>query len=156
VTNTRLDAGRKTLVTYAYEVTVSAGDCFYTVRGTTADGVLLLVQALQEGEPKSTDGAIFPDISELDRKFGAVRMSAAFKEPGPWYPDDSGEWVETARDETTVPMALTGREAVQTLTRHERLWQAFDDHIYPKSATADWDICRQWPDGIVAYKVVKP
>ena len=151
MTNTRLDAWRKTPVTYAYELVFPN----YTIRGNDPDGVLLLVQALQEGEPKSTDGAIFPDISELDRKFGAVRMSAAFKEPVPWYPDDSGEWVEVPDDLMEPPHGVDSYTEVEVLKRVERRRKNYAPG-YVGAGSWNWSHAPTDEARIVAYKVVKP
>lgn len=70
----------------------------------------------------------------------------------PWYPDDSGEWVEVPDDCVDCPVPHTTR--VQFLYAKERKAETFND----QSAVAGdicWDARPHDPYRIVAYKVVK-
>lgn len=88
----------------------------------------------------------------------AAALDPVTPEPAPstpWYPDDSGEWVEVPEAITTWPPGLNGSELVDVLMRGER------DH---KGWSTDSDLAWSWdwahpcchPSRIVAYKVVKP
>lgn len=64
----------------------------------------------------------------------------------PWYPDDSGEWVETYGKK---PQNLSDYTSIEVLNRTERYAQDYQPSIYQ---------CHQWNESwshIVAYKLVK-
>jgi hypothetical protein len=89
--------------------------------------------------------------AELTRIQGAIAelRVAKYGEPDPWYPDDSGEWVEWPGGDRPV----SKHTLVEILCESERALQSFHPQgfeagIYCWSAGAT--------DRIVAYKVVKP
>lgn len=73
----------------------------------------------------------------------------------PWYPDDSGEWVEVPEDLMEMPAELCDKQTIEILYLQER-------------KNKDWMQCADEPDSwgwsetsgknyrIVAYKVAKP
>lgn len=71
----------------------------------------------------------------------------------PWYPDDSGEWVEIPDDCVTCPVLAD--TVVETLLRNERQnkrwtpWRGIAAGFY-------WDHKATEGERIVAYKMVKP
>lgn len=75
----------------------------------------------------------------------------------PWYPDDSGEWVEVPDDLRNMPSELASYDVIVVLLWHERKYQR-GYSPYRKGAAGSW----YWKNGrnrdgrIVAYKVVKP
>ena len=112
-----------------YEVKFQLGDAQYTVRGPDIDGVLALIQGVQRADA-------------LDRQWVDPRKDL---EPTPWYPDDSGEWVEGHPRDLPPETVMSGwlfdteREG-KNYIGSIGLWHARD---LPSKA-------------IVAYKVVKP
>lgn len=72
----------------------------------------------------------------------------------PWYPDDSGEWVEVPEDLAEMPAALSSETLIEGLTRYER-----DEQVYSKSQAKArkwaWTAFPHFDNRIVAYKVVK-
>ena len=101
-------------------------------------------------------------IAELEAELAALKAPAPTpSNPGelepatPWYPDDSGEWVEVPEDLEAWPPGLDGSELIEVLMRGERDYKGW---------TPDSDLAPRWdwahPPGhrsrIVAYKVVKP
>lgn len=73
----------------------------------------------------------------------------------PWYPDDSGEWVEVPDDLMGPPAGLKAHDLVETLLRDER-----DRRSHTKGANSvdlwQWNIAPKRNHRIVAYKKVKP
>ncbi|UIS65511.1 hypothetical protein [Acidovorax phage AP1] len=103
-----------------------------------------------------------PRIAELEAELAALKApapilsnSAELEPATPWYPDDSGEWVEVPEDLEAWPPGLDGSELIEVLMRGERDYKGW---------TPDSDLAPRWdwahPPGhrsrIVAYKVVKP
>lgn len=72
----------------------------------------------------------------------------------PWYPDDSGEWVEVPEDLIEMPARLSPRTVVAVLTENER---ELHSYIRTEGEAGDWAWCAIPNLGhrIVAYKVVK-
>ena len=75
-----------------------------------------------------------------------------FTADAPWYPDDSGEWVEVPGCLTNCP--VPSNVEVEVLSRSER-----DEQIFYKGSKRagqwEWDKPTYLPSRIVAYKVVK-
>ena len=117
--------------------------------------------------PVNADGD--PDVGSIHANIRALKAElAAAKAPAPipsnsgeldpstpWYPDDSGEWVEVPEDLMEMPAALSFETKIEGLQLRERLSQ---DHITPATKAGNWywkyDSDHMWR--IVAYKVVKP
>lgn len=119
-----------------YEVQFRIGNVSYTVRGSDTDGVLSLIERLQ-GDP-------------LGRTYIDPRKD---HESTPWYPDDSGEWVEVPNDCMTSPVSAgTEVEVLLRRERHEKSWTPC------RGSAADfyWKLLENDDIRIVAYKVVKP
>lgn len=74
----------------------------------------------------------------------------------PWYPDDSGEWVEVPEDLVMrlCPPGLRGNEMVTVLSRGERERRDWKEST-EFAPVWDWDRPAGDPSRIVAYKVVK-
>ena len=72
------------------------------------------------------------------------------KQVEPWYPDDSGEWIEFKADKQNVNPA-NGQLCVEVLTSFER-----EDKFYHKEIGRDdcFDWSGDMEDHIVAYKIV--
>lgn len=73
--------------------------------------------------------------------------------PAPWYPDDSGEWVEVPDDCTVCP--LPDGTFAHYLLRGEREGKDYADYSNPADELC-WDLEPEDTCRIVAYKVVKP
>ena len=75
-------------------------------------------------------------------------------EETPWYPDDSGEWVEIPDDHMTPPGSLSPDTFVEVLRKSERETKGYESwsakHSYWVWNHGPHEGCR-----IVAYKVVK-
>ena len=112
-----------------YEVHFQLADAQYTVRGPDIDGVLALIQGVQRADA-------------LDRQWVDPRKDP---EPTPWYPDDSGEWMEGHPRDLPPDTLMAG-----WLFMAER---DAKNYTIPESGWAAKELTN--PD-IVAYKVVKP
>ncbi len=101
-------------------------------------------------------------IAELEAELAALKApapipsnSAELDPATPWYPDDSGEWVEVPEDLMQIPDELEGSEMVDVLMSGERCrknWGTGHDQAW----YWDWSIPLRGHARIVAYKVVKP
>lgn len=101
--------------------------------------------------------------AELERVKGALQRDDALgrawvdprkdSEPTPWYPDDSGEWVEVAADSTEPPVA----EAVliDYLLLGERARKGYTPAM-ENAGALNWTFEANDSARIVAYKVVEP
>lgn len=73
----------------------------------------------------------------------------------PWYPDDSGEWVEVPEDLMEMPANVGRNSLLEVLFQHER-----DDkgrlECKDLARWCKWDMPAGKGGRIVAYKVVKP
>ena len=117
--------------------------------------------------PVNADGD--PDVGNIHANIRALKAElAAAKAPAPippnstelepstpWYPDDSGEWVEVPEDLVGRPAALPPETRIEVLLHDDR-----KEHAY-KACTAMaknwmWAISPGMGGRIVAYKVVKP
>ena len=159
-----------------YEVQFQVGTAEYTVRGPDIDGVLRLIQGVQ-GVGRVPEPSHDPH-AELRKTWapGQRWQTRIFRngvwgewsdaissgplwlpqqeyrrhpDDTPWYPDDSGDWVEWPGGDCPV----SKHTRVDILCESERALQSFhpqgfEDDIYCWSAGAT--------DRIVAYKVVKP
>lgn len=88
----------------------------------------------------------------------AAALDPVTPEPAPsppWYPDDSGEWVEVPQDLMEMPAIFAGDEVVEVVTQGERDLKRV---IVVQRRINGWDWFRHpgAPERIVAYKVVKP
>lgn len=83
----------------------------------------------------------------------AIFHSFPPSENAPWYPDDSGEWVEVPDYFVVSPVsACTVVEVLLQHERHEKSWKSF-----PRAAGVfSWRRLSDSYASIVAYKVVKP
>lgn len=113
-------------------------------------------QAL-EGEKTSISIAVDTNDlhAELTRIQGAIAelRVAKYGGPTPWYPDDSGEWVEVSDDCTACP--IPDGTFVHYLLRSEREGKDYADYSNPADEL-NWDLEPGEDGRIVAYKVVKP
>lgn len=109
----------------------------------------------------STLRAQYNRIAELEAELAAAKAptsnSGSLPEmpSTPWYPDDSGEWVEVPEELMEMPDELFDKQTIEILYLQER-------------KNKDWAQCPDEPDSwgwdetsgkgyrIVAYKVVKP
>ena len=83
----------------------------------------------------------------------AIFHSFPPSENAPWYPDDSGEWVEVPDYFVVSPVsACTVVEVLLQHERHEKSWTPWRGI----AAGFDWDHNATESGRIVAYKVVKP
>lgn len=107
----------------------------------------------------TTGGRFSIPLSDIDltKIPGFVIQGSSVKyveedEQTPWYPDNSGEWVEHTTGFQPVP-SLT---RVEVLIRSEREQKDYNKAIDVVLAY-NWDVERCYPDGgdIVAYKIVK-
>lgn len=89
---------------------------------------------------------------KVGRATGCVNLADVVKDT-PWYPDDSGEWVEVPDDCTVCP--LPDGTFVHYLLRIEREGKDYADYSSP-AAELCWDLEPEDTCRIVAYKVVKP
>jgi hypothetical protein len=91
-------------------------------------------------------------VPDADRATGRVNLAEVVKDT-PWYPDDSGEWVEVPDDCTVCPLPTTS--IIEILWLEERAAKKWR----PSPAIARGFHWNEPPDSdqrIVAYKVVKP
>ena len=74
----------------------------------------------------------------------------------PWYPDDSGGWVEVPDDLMGMPPELNSADLVEVLLREERTQRG--DYQRGTLPAREWAWAHVATDGarVVAYKVVKP
>jgi len=75
-------------------------------------------------------------------------------EETPWYPDDSGEWVEIPDDCLVPPEHLKPDTVVAVLQRMERDDKEYDQ-MHKEVDYWHWDLTETDCGRIVAYKVVK-
>ena len=75
-------------------------------------------------------------------------------EETPWYPDDSGLWVEVPDDCVSLPKELDADTPIHVLCRHERDTESWDDET-DCAANYTWSFGQANPCRIVAYKVVE-
>lgn len=88
----------------------------------------------------------------------AAALGSVTPEPAPstpWYPDDSGEWVEVPEDLMEMPIGLKARTLVSVLFREERQRKSWASVSHSASAVL-WIMPASCHTRIVAYKVVKP
>lgn len=76
-------------------------------------------------------------------------------EEKPWYPDDSGEWVELPDKLSTMPPELTVATRINVLTNSDRAGKKWTFVLIP-AGHWNWTISAGAPGHIVAYKVIKP
>lgn len=97
----------------------------------------------------SQRGQIVDPDGVLARQMAADGRDA---QPKPWYPDDSGEWVEVPEDCMTCP--VPPKTEIDYLLRHERVSKRWGEDTR-EAGKLSWE----WPSDtgprIVAYKVVK-
>lgn len=93
--------------------------------------------------------------AELTRIQGAIAelRVAKYGEPTPWYPDDSGEWVEVPDDRRTCP--LPPATPIDVLCRKERVNKKWNT-CAGFAGGFEWNVPPESSPRIVAYKVVKP
>lgn len=119
--------------------------------------LLALTWQAPEGEKTSISTAVDTNDlrAELTRIQGAIAelKVAKYGEPTPWYPDDSGEWVEVPDDCTVCP--LPDGTFVHYLLRSEREGKDYAAYSNPADEL-NWDLEPEENGRIVAYKVVKP
>lgn len=100
-------------------------------------------------------------IAELEAELAAAKAptsnSGSLPEmpATPWYPDDSGEWVEVPEDLMEMPTGLKARTLVSVLFREERQRKSWASVSHSASAVL-WIMPASCHTRIVAYKVVKP
>ena len=70
----------------------------------------------------------------------------------PWYPDDSGEWIEVPEDCKVCPCESSLK--IEVLLLDERIDRQWDSSEHPADYFA-WDLAAQEASRIVAYKVVE-
>ena len=92
-------------------------------------------------------------IGEFFVKWAAVMMMKPEATHAPWYPDNSGAWVEVSDDRMACPVAET--MLIDYLLLGERTRQSHTPT--PQNASElDWGFATGHPARVVAYKVVKP
>ena len=112
-----------------------------------------LIEVLTYGERQSATyaGLVRPAKGWLGlvEHIAAYRVVSTAAKDTPWYPDDSGKWVEVPPDVGNRPDGLHPATLVATLSSGERDER---QHRWPAPLKArNWN----WRD-IVAYKVVEP
>lgn len=111
---------------------------------------------------RAASGAYLRRIAELEAELAALKSPAPIPpnstelEPAtPWYPDDSGEWVEVPEDLMEMPANVGRNSLLEVLFQHER-----DDkgrlECKDIARWCKWDMPAGKGGRIVAYKVVKP
>lgn len=84
---------------------------------------------------------------EANGLLGVFRISADLPKPAnPWYPDDSGEWVE--HDGKEMPFSIGRADRVATIYDYEREQKSVSSISYVPANYWDWQ-------KVVAYKVIK-
>lgn len=73
----------------------------------------------------------------------------------PWYPDDSGEWVEVPQDLMEMPTGISDEAPITALLRCDREDRLCHSNAAPACAW-HWGFSPIDAFRIVAYKVVKP
>lgn len=91
-------------------------------------------------------------VPDADRAAGRVNLADVVKDT-PWYPDDSGDWVEVPDDCTTCP--VPDDTHINYLLRQEREEQKYHEYRYV-AHRLNWRLHPEKSTRIVAYKVVKP
>ncbi len=101
-------------------------------------------------------------IAELEAELAAAKAPAPIPsnsvelDPStPWYPDDSGEWVEVPEDLMEMPSALSPETRIEGLTRDEREGELYT-YCNAHAKHWPWFLESHSDNRIVAYKVVKP
>ena len=141
-------------------------DAFNAITGrnlTTAEGWLMLavlkqVRVFQAPEKAHVDsledGPAY--LALMAEEMLSVSSAAAVEPPAekPWYPDDSGEWVEVPDSLMERPAALAKNTRVEVLFRREREIQVcgFDTR---KARNFEWRISVGNAFRIVAYKIIE-
>ena len=93
------------------------------------------------------------DITDLVLAFAAA-VAAQTPVEKPWYPDDSGEWVELPDDCTSIPEGVGSDTLVEAITYGERSSRHYMEGVLPGSYW-EWDHRHVGPHNrIVAYRVV--
>ena len=81
-------------------------------------------------------------------EFVAYKIVAPVAKATPWYPDNSGKWVEVPPGTRALPPGLDPKCLSEVLSSTERRTKTYFGRAYPSK---DWG----WPGGhIVAYKIV--
>ncbi len=111
-----------------------------------------LIEVLTYGERQSATyaGLVRPAKGWLGlvEHIAAYRVVSTAAKDTPWYPDDSGKWVEVPPGTRALPPGLNPDDLSEVLTSTERRTATYIGRAYPSK---DWG----WPGGrIVAYKVV--
>lgn len=75
-------------------------------------------------------------------------------EETPWYPDNSGEWVEVPDDLMEMPKELHLEDEIEVLRLDEREYKEYT-HYVDNASNWDWDFNSDKYARIVAYKIVK-
>jgi|GEM_PF-3061838 len=75
-------------------------------------------------------------------------------EESPWYPDDSGEWVEVPSYLMEMPKALDANDKIKCLLNFERIKHKQDSATGLASAWA-WHLAPAGGGRVVAYKVIQ-
>lgn len=119
--------------------------------GLDPDG---LIEVLTYGERQSATyaGLVRPAKGWLGlvEHIAAYRVVATAAKATPWYPDDSGKWVEVPQGTRALPPGLDPNCLSEVLTTTERRTETYIGRAYPSK---DWS----WHGGhIVAYKIVAP
>lgn len=113
-----------------------------------------------DGDPDV--GSIHANIRKLKAELAAAKATNLIpSNPGeletstPWYPDDSGEWVEVPEDLMEMPDRLLLSSLVEVLLKAEREDQ-YSGAVADFAANWNWGMSVDRNGRIVAYKVVKP
>ena len=100
---------------------------------------------------------LFYAQAEVERLEKLAVSSAADVEPtaeNPWYPDDSGEWVEVPDDLMERPAALAEDTRIEVLFRGEREdreWESCEG----SAGDLKWSLPRNQISRIVSYRVIE-
>lgn len=79
-----------------------------------------------------------------------AKLKQLLKKPDPWYPDDSGEWVEVTEGQPALPEE-TCVEILVNEERETKQWASYPGKINEWT----WSFSPEHSNAIVAYKVVK-
>lgn len=140
-----------------YEVQFQIGEISHVVRGPDVEGVLRLVAGLKGQEPITKLATGGNALAVLHSGFGIVPKvcqddKKAESNTVPWYPDDSGEWIEVPDSCMECPV---GNEAeIEILLNYERKEMDFCSEVR-RAGDLEWNEHSSDRFRIVAYKIAK-
>lgn len=84
--------------------------------------------------------------------FGCDTEAKPVAKDTPWYPDDSGKWIEVPPGTRALPPGLDPNALIEVLTRGERRTKTYNPWSRPAGS---WYWLHEGDSTIVAYKVVE-